>query len=86
MTPFLFGCCFLLLKYPDIYILSKICDGVVYFAHVDPTRWSGGDLSGLRAFFDRTPECVAAVLAYSGKEAVELSNRLFAIPLGHLLA
>ena len=23
------------------------------------TRWSGGDLSGLRAFLDRTPACVA---------------------------
>ena len=50
------------------------------------TRWSGGDLSGLRAFLERTPECVAAVLAYNGQEAVRLSERLFAIPLGHLLA
>ncbi|MGA9453581.1 MAG: ATP-binding protein [Verrucomicrobiia bacterium] len=49
------------------------------------TRWSESDLSGLRAFLERTPACVAAVLAYNGKEAVKLDERLFAIPLGHLL-
>jgi predicted AAA+ superfamily ATPase len=49
------------------------------------TRWSKGDLSGLEAFLDRTPACVAAVLAYNGQEAVKLADRLFAIPLGQLL-
>lgn len=49
------------------------------------TRWDDGDLAGLRAFVDRTPACTAAVLAYNGREAVHLDNRLFAIPLGHLL-
>jgi predicted AAA+ superfamily ATPase len=49
------------------------------------TRWSESDLSGLRAFLERTPACAAAVLAYNGKEAVKLADRLFAIPLGHLL-
>jgi len=49
------------------------------------TRWSESDLSGLRAFLERTPACVAAVLAYNGKEAVKLDASLFAIPLGQLL-
>ena len=49
------------------------------------TRWSEGDLSGLRAFLERTPACVAAVLAYNGKEAVKLGERLFVIPIGQLL-
>ena len=49
------------------------------------TRWSENDLSGLRAFLDRTPACVAAVLAYNGREAVKLGERLFAIPMGKLL-
>jgi len=49
------------------------------------TRWSHNDLSGLRVFLERTPACVAGVLAYNGKEAVKLDDRLFAIPLGHLL-
>lgn len=49
------------------------------------TRWTDSDLSGLRAFLERTPACVAAVLAYNGKEAVKLDERLFAIPLGQLL-
>ena len=50
------------------------------------TRWSNADMSGLRAFLDRTPACIAAVLAYNGREAVALDRKLFAIPLGHLLA
>ena len=50
------------------------------------TRWTAGDLSGLRAFLDRTPACAAAVLAYNGREAVKLDHRLWAIPMGHLLA
>lgn len=49
------------------------------------TRWNESDLSGLRAFLERTPACVAAVLAYNGKEAVKLDRNLFAIPLGQLL-
>ena len=34
---------------------------------------------------ERTPACVAAVLAYNGKEAVKLDGRLFAIPLAQLM-
>ena len=49
------------------------------------TRWSESDLSGLRAFVDRTPDCVAAVLVYNGREAVKLQGKLCAIPLAHLL-
>jgi hypothetical protein len=50
------------------------------------TRWNEKDLPGLRAFLDRTPDCRAAVLAYNGREAVRLDKRLWAIPMGHLLA
>jgi hypothetical protein len=50
------------------------------------TRWSASDLGSLRAFSDRTPSCVAGVLAYNGREAARLDDKLFAIPLGHLLA
>ena len=50
------------------------------------SRWSPRDLSGLNAFLDRTPACKAAVLAYNGQQAAQLGDRLFAIPLGHLLA
>jgi hypothetical protein len=49
-------------------------------------RWAGADLAGLRAFLERTPACVAAVLVYNGREAVKLDDRLWAIPMGHLLA
>lgn len=50
------------------------------------TRWSDSDLAGLKAFLDRTPQCTAAVLAYNGSQAVPLGRKLWAIPLGRLLA
>lgn len=50
------------------------------------TRWESRDLSGLRAFVDRTPACSAAMLAYNGREAAHLEGKLWVIPLGHLLA
>lgn len=49
------------------------------------TRWNESDLSGLKAFMERTPVCAAAILAYNGKESAKLSDRLYAIPLGQLL-
>ena len=49
------------------------------------TRWSEGDLSGLRKFLERTPACAGAILAYNGKDAAKLSDRLWAIPMGQLL-
>jgi hypothetical protein len=49
-------------------------------------RWSAGDLAGLQAFLRRTPECTSAILAYNGTEAFDLGDRLYAIPLGHLVA
>lgn len=49
------------------------------------SRWTEGDLAGLRAFLRRTPSCTSAILAYNGTKAFDLGNRLYAIPLGHLL-
>jgi predicted AAA+ superfamily ATPase len=49
------------------------------------TRWGESDLAGLRAFLDRTPACAAAVLAYNGREAVRLADRLWTIPMGQLI-
>lgn len=49
------------------------------------TRWGEGDLSGLRAFLERTPGCRAAILAYNGESAVRLGERLWALPLGMVL-
>ncbi|MBM4040447.1 MAG: ATP-binding protein [Planctomycetes bacterium] len=50
------------------------------------TRWTESDLAGLRAFVARTSACEAAILAYNGRQAAQLDAKLFAIPLGHLLA
>jgi len=50
------------------------------------SRWSDSDLHGLQAFAVRTPPCAAAILAYNGKQAVQLGPKLWAIPLGHLLS
>jgi hypothetical protein len=49
------------------------------------TRWSETDLSSLQTFLDRTPQCIAGVLAYNGSQSVKLGERLFAIPLGKLI-
>ena len=50
------------------------------------SRWSQRDLKGLKAFVKRNPDCHAAILAYTGTEAVSLGERLWAIPLGMLLS
>lgn len=49
------------------------------------TRWTEKDLSGLRAFVDRTPDCDKAVLAYNGEETVKLNDKLWAVPIGKLI-
>lgn len=49
-------------------------------------RWTERDLSALRAFLASTKDCVAAILAHSGTQAVSLGDRLWAIPLGMLLS
>jgi len=48
--------------------------------------WSKSDLVGLREFLRLTPDCVAAVLAYNGRETLRLDDRLWAVPLGLLLS
>lgn len=50
------------------------------------TRWDQRDTAGLRAFLATTAHCKAAILAYSGSDAVQLEDRLWAIPLGTLLS
>jgi hypothetical protein len=49
-------------------------------------RWEDRDLSGLRAFLSTTPHCIAAILAYNGKEPVRIGQRLWALPLGLVLS
>lgn len=49
-------------------------------------NWSKGDLAGLSAFLSLTPNCKAAIIAYNGREAVKLGEKLWAIPLGILLS
>lgn len=50
------------------------------------SRWRANDLTSLRAFLQRTAHCRAAILAYNGTQAVQLDQRLWAIPLGLLLS
>jgi predicted AAA+ superfamily ATPase len=49
-------------------------------------RWDERDLSGLRAFLDKTPRCKLAVLAYGGDQIVPLGERLWAVPLATVLS
>jgi len=49
-------------------------------------RWMDRDLAGLRAFLDRTRRCRAAILAHAGRSAVQLGDRLYAIPLATVIS
>lgn len=50
------------------------------------TRFTDRDLAGLRALAASTSGVRACVLAYNGREAVSLGDKLFALPLGLLLS
>jgi hypothetical protein len=49
-------------------------------------RWTDRDLSGLRIFLGRTPQCRLAFLAHTGAATVSLGDRLWAIPIAALLS
>jgi predicted AAA+ superfamily ATPase len=49
-------------------------------------RWDPSDLSGLKAFLSATPHCQGAILAYNGPEAVQLGDKLWALPLSLVLS
>jgi predicted AAA+ superfamily ATPase len=49
-------------------------------------RWDDRDLSGLRNFLSTTPQCVAGILAYNGREIAKIGKNLWAIPLSVLLS
>jgi predicted AAA+ superfamily ATPase len=49
------------------------------------SRWSAGDLLGLRRFVESTPGCVAGLLACNTASALPLGDKLFAVPLTVLL-
>jgi predicted AAA+ superfamily ATPase len=49
-------------------------------------RWEKRDLSGLEAFLAVTPHCKAAVLCHNGTEAVQLGEKIWALPLSLLLS
>jgi predicted AAA+ superfamily ATPase len=50
------------------------------------TRFGDRDLAGLRALAAATPGLGAGILAYNGREALQIGERLFAVPLGLLLS
>jgi predicted AAA+ superfamily ATPase len=50
------------------------------------TRFGDRDLASLRALAERTKGLAAGVLAYNGREAAQLGERLYAVPLGLLLS
>ncbi|MFH1147749.1 MAG: ATP-binding protein [Pseudomonadota bacterium] len=49
-------------------------------------RWGDGDLSGLKAFLNATPNCTAAILSHNGPRAIRLGEKIWAIPLSLLLS
>ena len=49
-------------------------------------RWQEKDLSGLKAFISTSPHCRAAILAYNGSHAVQLEERIWALPISLVLS
>lgn len=49
------------------------------------SRWSAGDLVGLRRFMETTPNCFAGLLACNTPTVHSLGNGLYALPLATLL-
>lgn len=49
-------------------------------------RWEKSDLSGLEAFLAVTPHCKAAVLCHNSTQAVQLGEKIWALPLGLVLS
>jgi len=50
------------------------------------TRFGDHDLARLQTFSAKTPGVAASILAYNGTEAVQLGERLLAIPIGLILS
>jgi predicted AAA+ superfamily ATPase len=49
-------------------------------------RWRERDLAGLKAFLSATPHCKAAILCHNGEDAVKLGEKLWALPIHHILS
>jgi len=49
-------------------------------------RWQEKDLAGLRAFLAATPHCKAAILCHNGENAVQLGQKLWALPISLMLS
>lgn len=49
-------------------------------------RFSESDTKSLRAFMERTPKCVAGVVAYNGRTAAPVGENIWAVPLGQLIS
>lgn len=50
------------------------------------SRWTEKDLSGLRAFLSSTHNCLIAILAYNGRDAVPVGEKIWAIPVSTLIS
>jgi len=49
-------------------------------------RWQERDLAGLRAFLKATPHCKAGILCHNGEDAVQLGQKLWALPTSLVLS
>jgi predicted AAA+ superfamily ATPase len=49
-------------------------------------RWQEKDLAGLKTFLTATPHCKAGILCHSGEDAVQLGQRLWALPTSLVLS
>ncbi|HVR85359.1 MAG TPA: ATP-binding protein [Planctomycetota bacterium] len=50
------------------------------------SHWGAADLAPLEAFLAATKRCRAGILAHNGRDAVQLRDRLWALPIAHVLS
>jgi len=70
----------------EVDLVVEVGEDVLAIEVKTGSRWQKSDLSGLNAFLERTPQCRAAILAYNGTRAVQLGDRLYAIPMAQLIS
>ena len=49
------------------------------------SRWTDRDLNNLKIYVKSDPNCIGGILAYNGRKAVPLGDRIWAVPLSMLL-
>lgn len=70
----------------EVDFIIEAGDSCIAIEVKSTARWEKDDLAGLKSFVASTPQCVAGILAYNGTTAVNLGDKLWAIPISLILS